>query len=90
MQTSELSLVNRLEEPWLKESPKYQELVKLAFRYKNAIHEQPLMHGYYTTPRAPVKVLEKVDVNDQLRGNKIVAGTCGEKKIEQQVAKEKN
>ncbi len=56
MQTTELSQVNKFQEPWLVENAVFQQQLKLAFKYKNCIHEQPLLNGTHTMPRAAVKV----------------------------------
>ena len=57
MQTTELSQINKRQESWLKENEVFQQQLKLAFKYKNCIHEQPLMGGPQTLPRGAVKVL---------------------------------
>ena len=56
MHTSELSQINKLTEPWLTENDTFQKQLKFAFKYKNCIHEQPLMSGYHSLPRGAVKV----------------------------------
>ena len=56
MQTTELSQINKRQESWLKENEVFQQQLKLAFKYKNCIHEQPLMGGPQTLPRGAVKV----------------------------------